>query len=100
MWNFGRAQDLYTEVFCMTGDSSPMVSFCKMCDDVLIDPTIRDGYKLQILENYDIKARFNVNDELAPGEYRYFAEFDQEGYKLLIEGGEFDDYFRTYGYKE
>lgn len=93
MWNFDRAQDLYTEVFCMTGDSAPMVSFCKMCDEVILDSIFRDGYKMQILEYYGVEVRFEIDEKLQPGEYRYYPDFNQEGGVLLIEGKDIEDHY-------
>ena len=93
MWNFDRAQDLYTETFCMTGDSGPMVSFCKMCDEVILDSIYRDGYKVKILKYYGVEVTFEINEELQPGEYRYHPDFNREGGNLLIEGKDIEEIF-------
>ena len=93
MWNFDRAQDLYTESFCLTGDSGPMVSFCKMCDEVILDSIYRDGYKVKILKYYGVEVTFEINEELQQGEYRYYPDFNREGGKLLIEGKDIEEIF-------
>jgi len=96
-WNFDRAQDLYLEAFSINGDSAPIISFCEMCDAVLLDPVFREGYKVQILENHGIEVEFVLNANLLPGEYKYSPDFSEEGKALVIEGGYIDNYYLENG---
>ncbi|MCR4961636.1 MAG: hypothetical protein K6A74_09290 [Lachnospiraceae bacterium] len=93
MWNFDRAEELYMEAFSITGDSAPAISFCQMCDEVILDPIHRDGYKYKILKYYGIKVIFSLNKQLASGEYNYYPNFSSEKRELVVEGSDIEEHY-------